>query len=241
MIAICDDDKHDAEELKQLIQKTREWQAYQFQIYLFYSAEAILQEISRGTKFSMIFLDILLGGNSRGNELAKQILQMDHETEIVFQTNSLAFALDAYELDALHYLVKPLTVEQIDEVFKRYRRKHAEAEVAVFQNGKSLNWFRKDSIIRVVSERKGVHVYERDGKEHWFNMSFQNVMKQLGTEQFIAVSRGYLVNMEYIHRIESGRCFLLDGTEILLSRKSRAEIRQHYYDYLFRHGGGSSI
>ena len=72
-------------------------------------------------------------------------------------------------------------------------------------------------------------------------MSFQNVMKQLGTEQFIAVSRGYLVNMEYIHRIESGRCFLLDGTEILLSRKSRAEIRQHYYDYLFRHGGGSSI
>lgn len=241
MIAICDDNRYDAEEVKQLIQKTREWQAYQFEIRLFHRAEAILQDITQGAKFSMIFLDILLGGDSKGNELAKQILQIDREVEIVFQTNSPAFALDAYELDALHYLVKPLTLTQIDEVFRRYRRKHAEAEVAVFQNGKKLNWFRKDSIIRVVSERKGVHVYERDGNEHWFNMSFQNAMKELGLEQFIAVSRGYLVNMEYIHRIESGRCFLLDGTEILLSRKSRAEIRQHYYDYLFRHGGGSTI
>ena len=62
MIAICDDDKHDAEVLQQLIQKTREWQAYQFPIYLFYSGEAILREISQGTKFSMIFLDIFLGG-----------------------------------------------------------------------------------------------------------------------------------------------------------------------------------
>lgn len=50
---------------------------------------------------------------------------------------------------------------------------------------------------------------------------------------FLVVSRGYLVNMGYIQSIDREKCILEDGTEILLSRKNRGEIRQRYHDYLF--------
>ena len=232
MIAICDDERRDGEELAALIRETPDWKAHQFSIQLFDKPAELLEEIKKGHRFGLIFMDIYLG-EERGDLIAREILDLDKETELVFQTNSLDFAIKAFELNALHYLVKPLSVEKVSEVLRRYQQKKNNLGVLELKAGRKDYLFQKENITKIISEKKGIRIYQKEEADMWIKTSFQNVADLMDDGTFLVVSRGYLVNMGYIQSIDREKCILEDGTEILLSRKNRGEIRQRYHDYLF--------
>jgi len=67
------------------------------------------------------FLDIEMPGLN-GIELAKKIAQIDPDIQIVFVTAYEQYALKAFEVSAVHYLLKPITREHIDEAVQRVLR-----------------------------------------------------------------------------------------------------------------------
>lgn len=68
----------------------------------------------------VVFLDVELG-DMNGIEVAEIIKMKSPETEIVFVTSNLNYAVQAFELDALDYLVRPFCKERIMNTIKRIR------------------------------------------------------------------------------------------------------------------------
>ena len=126
-----------------------------------------------------------------------------------------------------------MSVEKVSEVLRRYQQKKNNLGVLELKAGRKDYLFQKENITKIISEKKGIRIYQKEEADMWIKTSFQNVADLMDDGTFLVVSRGYLVNMGYIQSIDREKCILEDGTEILLSRKNRGEIRQRYHDYLF--------
>lgn len=96
----------------------------------FTKASKILDKI-KNLKPDVVFLDIEMPGIS-GIELAMKISEIDDEIEIVFVTAYDHYALDAFRVNAIDYILKPVTLEAInktvDKLIKRCGRKDNEKE-----------------------------------------------------------------------------------------------------------------
>lgn len=64
-------------------------------------------------RFDMVFLDIMLPGMN-GMEAAQKIRKYDSEIIIIFVTNVSSFAVRSYEVNALDYILKPVSYERME-------------------------------------------------------------------------------------------------------------------------------
>lgn len=114
-IAVCDDDGAIREELLRLIhKKLPEAETYEYQ-----SGEKM---INAGVNFDICFLDIEMK-NVSGMDIAKHIRkQEEHGTQrsiIIFVTGYREYMEEAFDVNAFHYLIKPVDTEKFSEVFGR--------------------------------------------------------------------------------------------------------------------------
>ncbi len=114
-IAVCDDDKKVREQMSSMIKR----QAPDFDICQNATGENI---ISAGIDHDIYFLDIEIGDIS-GIELAKKIRSEQENSGnrsiIIFVTAFREYMEDAFDVNAFHYLVKPIKEKKFAEVFQR--------------------------------------------------------------------------------------------------------------------------
>jgi two-component SAPR family response regulator len=72
---------------------------------------------------NVVFLDIEMPGIS-GIELAKQILDFNEDIQIIFVTAYENYAIDAFKVNAVDYILKPITQEEINRVTLKLKKKH---------------------------------------------------------------------------------------------------------------------
>ena len=107
-IAICEDNEA---EQRRLADATRDWakaRELQIEVISYSTAEQFLFSWLDEAAFDLIFLDIQMGEMS-GIELAKNIRKYDKDVQLVFVTSFSQYVLEGYDVNALHYLVKPLS------------------------------------------------------------------------------------------------------------------------------------
>ena len=111
-IAVCDDQ---LEELKAVESLLRAWQEQQMQrpsvCICFHNAGELL-EAARKERFTLYLLDVMMPGTS-GMAAAREIRTFDSTADIVFLTSSPGFAYESYGVQALEYLLKPITAKKL--------------------------------------------------------------------------------------------------------------------------------
>ncbi len=198
------------------------------------------------------FLDIRMPGLT-GLELARRI---DTGTHVVFVTAFDQYAVEAFDRDAVDYLLKPVTDERLAKCIERLRRKLESAERAPALDeviaklaralpaggGGRLRWVRAlkgelvqqiavDDVLYFRASDKYTCVVTREG-ESLIRMPLAELAAQLDGEVFWQIHRGTLVNMEEVaatRRDLAGRVFvkLKDGnTELPVSRAYAHRFRQ---------------
>jgi two-component SAPR family response regulator len=75
----------------------------------------------------IVFLDIRMGALS-GMDTAKKILAISPDTDIIFTTAYDNYAIEAFEINATDYLVKPIMKPRFDLTMQRVLKKHAPPE-----------------------------------------------------------------------------------------------------------------
>ena len=117
-IAVCDDNKKIREQISSLIKR----QAPDSDICQYVSGEDM---ISAGIDHDISFLDIEMGDVS-GIELAKRIRKRQEKSGkrsiIIFVTGFREYMEDAFDVNAFHYLVKPIKEDMDDGVTETYAR-----------------------------------------------------------------------------------------------------------------------
>ena len=113
-IIVCDDVKEDREELRQKVEKI--WP--HTQVEEISSGEELLGNIRRGESYDLIFLDIYMDSVS-GIDAGKWIHDNFPEMNMVFVSSSRDFGPELFQINAMHYLLKPYGLEELKEVKRR--------------------------------------------------------------------------------------------------------------------------
>ena len=234
-IAVCDDEPVFVEQISGRIKKYMPDVAIQG----FFSSEELL---SQGEVFDIYFLDIQME-KMNGVETAKKLRELDEESVIVFITGAKEYVFEAFDVSALHYLIKPVDDEKLQEVLER-----AKKEIEKKQGLKSRQIFIKTrnknitlnvaDILYFENEMRKIAVHTVRGE-----ISFYGVMADMEREAgegFCRCHRGYLVNLSYVAEYDTENIMLTNGEKIYLSKDRYHDFVKQYMRYL-RNGGVSHV
>ena len=117
-LMICEDEPAQTAFLAELAQRWADRRRLPVQILSYPSAESFLFSYSEDPAGDILLLDIQLDGMD-GVSLAKKIREGNQRIQIIFITGLPDFMGEGYEVDALHYLLKPVREEKLFQVLDR--------------------------------------------------------------------------------------------------------------------------
>ncbi len=226
-IAVCDSSR-----LSQVlfINALREWDPGQY-AECFTSGAELLKAIRERPVFDIVYLDIQFTGEN-GLDIAAELRNLSPGTGVVFITNSPAYALEAWSLDVLHYLRKPITTEDIRESFRRLKisfpKKHPRMYCKAGQDSYTVYL---EDIICICSYGHAKEIHLTGGHVIRVWTGFGNLEEELDA-RFLKLSRGVITNMEHIRRMVGDCCLMDDGTRLVFSQQKKETIHMAYKDYL---------
>jgi two-component system LytT family response regulator len=194
----------------------------------------------------LLFLDIQMPKLS-GFEVLE--LLGEAAPAVIFVTAYDEYALEAFEVHAVDYLLKPVEPERLAQALKRVHRRAGEAgapkpaalAAAAQPPGRFLArvLFREEGRIHVLPVEKIDFVEAQDdylsfaaaGKRYRKQQTLGDLETQLDRQRFVRVHRSYLLNVERLARLDlyakdSWIAILADGTKIPVSRSGHARLRE---------------
>jgi two-component system, LytTR family, response regulator LytT len=212
------------------------------------SIESSLSQIQE-LQIDVIFLDIQLADES-GLDLAEKIMDLDPRPEIVFATAYDEYALKAFELQAIDYIMKPFdeirvlqTVEKLAKVLKGKENRDSSSLDKRLSSGK-----RNDKLAVTIDERivlipvheivyigtiEGRTVIVTDKQRYQVNEPLITYERKLHQRSIVRVHRGYLVNLDKIVEIQpwfhsTYNLIMKDGEKIPVSRTFTKDLKEHF-------------
>ncbi len=227
-IAICDDDLREQEQFEEALHGWDPTRCAE----KFLNGSSFLDAAKIAPYFDIAFLDIYLPGEN-GIDIAKDLQKISPETGIAFITTSKDYAVDAFTLHALHYLVKPVKTEDVIETFRRLTEFRSKQRKKIsFSVGAERYTVFMDQICLLENNNHAVNVSLSDGRRLKIWTSFSELEQKLDGS-FLKINRGIVVNMDYIVKMGTDTCTLLDGTRFPIAVRQSTAIRASYDNYVF--------
>lgn len=238
-IAVCDDREEDSAELSEQILAVCEEKRISAKVYIFRSGEELLAS-NAAPNLNIIFMDIYMDGIS-GLETARDLHAGDN-CRVVFTSFSTDHAVEAFGLNAAHYLVKPTTRASVAEALERCVKQNPRVSGSVLEirSGNVTVPIPADKIvyIEVMDKLCAIHTDDSTFKV-W--VSLGTLYDRLDKGIFMRAQQSYVVNMSAIEKFSYDHVIIRGGKNIVLSRKNRAELKEQYQSYLFRLARESGI
>ena len=214
-IAICDDLESDRDYLKDLLNKWAINNSHLLNIDTFSSAESFLFHYEETKDYDILLLDIEMGLMD-GVSMAKKIRQDNDAVQIIFITGYSDYIAEGYEVNALHYLMKPVKKEKLFSVLERAIDKIGKNDVVL--NMETANGMVRIPIYQIrFAEVFGNYVTIHANDDVVVKMTLNEIEKLLD-ERFYRVGRSVIVNLNEVSRVTKTDIKLLDGTSIHLPR-----------------------
>lgn len=214
-IAICDDLESDRDYLKDLLNKWANDYSHLLNVDTFSSAESFLFHYEEAKDYDILLLDIEMGLMD-GVSMAKKIRQDNDAVQIIFITGYSDYIAEGYEVNALHYLMKPVKEEKLFSVLERAIEKISKNDVVL--NMDSANGMVRVPIYQIrFAEVFGNYVTIHANDDVVAKMTLNEIEKLLD-ERFYRVGRSVIVNLNEVSRVTKTEIKLLDGTSIHLPR-----------------------
>ena len=233
---ICDDDAKDLSDIRAMAEDfALAHPEFPLAIQTFFSAYDLLEHIEAKGGFDLYLLDILMSQMS-GLELARCIRTREEPSEILFLTTSQEYALDAFDVAACGYLVKPIDRKKFDRVLLSAARR------LVLPENSSLLLKTRDGLRRL-SFRELVVVesfnHDRvctlaDGSKYVTADTLTSLMERLSFDpRFFSPHRAYIINLEHITALNADNVLLSTGQRVPVARSTLPALKQAYIEYLF--------
>lgn len=230
-IGICDDEKSIRDYLKGMAEAYNS----EFEVALYPSGESLLAE---GELPDLIFLDICLA-SINGMEVAKTIRKTNEETIIIFITGKKQYVFEAFDVEAYHYLLKPVEkakfMEVLDRAVKECQKRKKKGETTLLikcRQGSRI--IKTNEILYGENDRRRIILHTWKEKITFYS-KMEELEKKLG-EEFFRCHRGYLVNMDYISTYDRESIQLKNGETIYMSKQKYNAFVEKYHNFL-RNGG----
>lgn len=228
-IILCDDSPDDADRIAALVQDWAEQTRTSVQIQTFPSAEAFLFHYAEDRSCDILLLDVEMKAIS-GIDLAREIRKNDRRAEIVFITSHFEFWDAGYEVDALHYLTKPISPDKLAAVLtKAVSLLTEEVPSVILTCDAGTVKVAESDILYVESSLHYITVCTVSGT-YTLKESISAFEKRL-SGGFFRVHRSYLASLRHITRISRTSVTLKGNVELPLSRGNYDAVNRAYIEF----------
>ena len=178
-----------------------------------------------------VFLDIQMPGLN-GLELAKVLSRFKAPPPVVFVTAHEEHAVEAFDLRAVDYVLKPVRAERLSEAVRRIvdsgsgGAQSGDEQIPV-ERGGVTRFINRSDITHVEAQGDYARLHTADGS-HLIRAPLSTLEEDWGPAGFVRIHRSLLVSLNHIDevRIQGGKCsVLIHGTELLVSRRHTRDLR----------------
>jgi DNA-binding LytR/AlgR family response regulator len=205
-IAIVEDDRDQAARVAQM---AGHWDA-KAEIATYESAEALLFDVQRA--FDVLILDIQMPGMD-GMALAKTLRVRGATAQMIFVTAFPDYMAEGYDVDAVNYLLKPVSREKLSHALDRARERLSRARRTVMIGGER---FFADEIVSCEAKSRGVLI-KTDAGVRLVRVTMNELENALGAG-FFRCQRSFFANIDRVRRLTRTGLEMDDGSTVPLSR-----------------------
>lgn len=230
-IAIVDDDPLWLEQLQNYMKTYADSCGREVSVQVFPDGEDLLHNYQ--PNYDIIFLDVEMEFLD-GMTTAKLIRETDPNVAILFITNMAQYAIRGYEVDAMDYLLKPVSYTTFAQRMGRAlgRLKSREQHfVGVAIRGGTMKLAVED-LLYVESQGHSL-IYHTRGRDYVSSGTMSEAEKMLQQHDFFRANKGYLINLAHVDGVQD-QCALVGGTMLPISRARKGA----FLEALTRHIGG---
>ncbi|WP_022775772.1 LytR/AlgR family response regulator transcription factor [Butyrivibrio sp. AE2015] len=230
-VAICDDEKSSAAEAAGLLEKyKRSKPGVEFKLDIFNSSIELLGAMEKES-YDIYLLDIYID-RMNGIEIAETIRKRDSGGQIIFMTSSNAFYKEAFRIQAVHYLEKPILEEEFFSAMDRVCVKEEVKFLTVRDSGE-LSRIPVDEILYIQSEDHYKRILT-EKKSYFVRSTMQMLMDDLGdVPYFYLLGKNVIINLRKVLRITKISIVMEDGTEFSVPRGTYRVISELVLQYNF--------
>ena len=240
-IAVCDDMEADRRTIISMIRRYLDANGHLAMIDQYTSGEEILS--AELPKYDLIVLDIYMA-KITGIQVAKQLVKRYPGVQIIFCSSSNEFAAESYDVNALRYLVKPVSEEKLQAALSVFLHAHKNIRTLNFKVNRMDESVYVSDIFWIEADGHKCVIHTRNG-----NVTTRTTLAQLEEQleglSFVRPIRYALVSMEAVAAIPSTVLTLVNGETIPISREQRGAISQAYMEHkmrsLMKKGGGLNV
>lgn len=233
-IVICDDNREDLTNLEKLLLEYNTYcHGIRFEIEKFLDASLLLNKIQKDKPADIYILDIIMS-NISGIDLGSQIRKMNSKSIIIYVTTSDGFAMDAYDIHAIRYLLKPIQKNDFFEAMDyalSYMDIKSEA-VFLVKTKEGLVSIPYSKIEYIENSARKLEIHLADGEKItsiFIRKSFDEEIKELINDRsFMRVHKSFLVNLRYVKKLTRSDITMDSGINIPISRKSTPDVKKEY-------------
>lgn len=218
-VLIIEDEPLAAQRLEELVK------AYDSAIIIAGRCDSVKESVrwlSSNPQPDLLFLDVQLGDG-----LSFEIFdQAEVDCPVIFTTAYDAYAIDAFRLNSISYLLKPIKQEELDAAIEKYKASPYFSDVPesamhqqvaldmvrhlftsqykkrfMVKTGQHIRSIAVDEILCFNSQEKATYATVRGGKSVLLDYTLEQLERLIDPERFFRVSRRYIVSFEAIEDI----------------------------------------
>ena len=173
-----------------------------------------------------------------GIDLGNKLRRCGSEKTIIYITSSNEFAMEAYDVHAIRYLLKPLREDQLFEAldcaFSYSEPANGSRYLVRTKGGLVSVLYSQIEYIENSSRMLAVHLVNGEViKSIFIRGSFDEEIRELASDSsFLHVHKSFLVNMRYVRQLDRDSILLESGSSIPISRKRAADVKKEYLTYI---------
>lgn len=229
-VAICDDTEEERLQAAEYAGRFFEREGIEVHIDTYAAGRELLES---GRKYDLYLLDVLMPGMS-GIDAAQALAEDKDHPVVVFITSSLESAVEGYRVEAAGFILKPVEEESFWSTMERVVRRRLGVKKAVLSLVHNrvnvelplerLAWFE--------NRLHRVFVKLTDGEVLSVNQKLSELQLALEPHsQFLRCHQSYLVNLDYVDKLEDSCFYMRDGQMIPISRNFYKQSKNAYYHY----------
>lgn len=216
-IAVVDDNKKDRDLLASYINKFKDEKKIEITVVFFSNLHDFLKSYSHD--YDLIIMDIEMPGLN-GIETAKELRRMDSRVVLIFITNMIQYAINGYEVEAVDFVIKPITYgDFLIKIQKslRYISRNTDKKITITTQDCVVNLYLSD--ICYIEVIRHYLVYHTVSGKYKVRGVMKKMEEELAEFNFVRSNHCYLINLKYVKPINGNTVKVLDDNLIISGNK----------------------
>lgn len=231
-IAVLDDQEEYVKQIRDLTTQSMQNLGVPYRFKKYTQTKELLSDLQEKEYCDIYLLDVEMPEMS-GLEVARSIRKECWGPVIIYITNHVEYAVEAFEVNAYRYIPKSMLEEKLPEALAALiaQLEQVEDEVYKIERGYQFERIPFQEIYYLKKEEKYVLIVHKRGQSR-VRKTLAEMMDDLGhSDYFIKIDRSYVVNVLHIMSLKNQQILLRDGSTLPVSKPRLVQVKREILEY----------